>query len=247
MQCSTGDKGGLPNPATPPYSGYYVPDIVNNSNGYNTYVGANMWGDLNSTIVKVCGSSPANWTFTTNEADEGGAVQGYPSIQQLYSDWNGTTDGGVPVNAATVTSTFSAADPPDSRGNWEFAYDLWFWDGYSSDIMVWLDTSTSRGAASSYGGATIDNPNVVIDGVPYVLIHYGSGATPERMLVRQQNTTSGTINLTDIIKWLVGARYMPSTVEWSSIDLGWELCDTAGLTTNFTINGFSLTRSPVKP
>jgi hypothetical protein len=244
--CVTGDSDGLP------ISGaYHTPDIINNSNGYNTYVNINMWGNIDSTGDKLCGTGPGNWTFTTTEADgpDGGAVQGYPDVQQLYNDWNGTSDGNTPISqsgAPDVTSTFSTTDPPVSQGQWELAYDLWSSD-YPTDIMVWEDVATARGAISNYGGATIDNPDVVIDGVHYTLIHYGSGAQPERMLVAHTNVTSGSIDLRDIMLYMENAGLVPMDNEFTQIQLGWEVCDTDGVPASFGVNGFTLTRTPVEP
>ena len=138
--CVTGDQAILPT-----NNGYLDPADINNSNGYNTYLMSNVWGDLDiNNNIKLCGSSPSNWNVTVNAADAGdnnGNVQAYPDVQQLYTDW-GPSATSTPITALTgLTSTFSTVNPSNSIGQWESAYDLWF-DGYSSDIMIWEDTST---------------------------------------------------------------------------------------------------------
>ena len=239
--CVTGDQASLPTGGA-----YRDPTDINASNGFNTYVENNVWGDVDiHNNIKLCASSPSNWNITVNAADgpDGGAVQAYPNVQQLYDNW-GPSSAATPIaGGPTVTSTFSTVNPSDSIGQWESGYDLWF-DGYASDIMVWENTSTTRLADN---GATIDDPNVVIGGVSYTLMHYGSGAQPERMLVRHTNVNSGTENIQADMEYLQSIGDLPSTAGLTQVDFGWELCDTDSQTLTYAVNGYTLTRTPVQP
>jgi hypothetical protein len=247
VQC-VGYGGALPDPAPAGQDGYYDPTDINNSNGYNTYVNFQDTGNINTTNDKLCGSSPSSWNFNWDAADgpDGGAVQSYVAVQQLYNDWGNDSYTPLEGGPTSITSTFNTTNPSDSIGNWEMAYDLWF-ENYPSDVMIWENTSTARGIISSYGGATIDNPNVTIDGVSYTLIHYGSGAQPERMLVRNTNVNSGTENILADVQWLQANGYLPATDGLSQVNFGWEICDSDSQILNMAVNGYTLTRTPVQP
>jgi len=185
--------------------------------------------------------SDSAWSFSANAgaAADQGAVQAYPDVQSIFT---------LPTNTypplsgySSITSTFSSTNPPDSQGNWEEAYDIWL-GGYSNDIMIWVNTSDERGASSSYGGATIDG-QATIDGISYTLIHFGGGAQPERMLVMNTPENSGTVNIKDVLDYLIIAGDVPSTVGVAQINFGWEICHTDGATLNYALNSYGLSAS----
>ena len=166
-------------------------------------------------------------------------MQAYPDVQSIFTL---PTDTYPPLSGySSITSTFNATNPPDSQGNWEQAYDIWL-GGYSNDIMIWVNTSDERGASSSYGGATIDG-QATIDGISYTLIHYGTDAQPERMLVMNTPESSGTVNITDVLAYLQSIGDIPTGVGVSEVNFGWEICHTDGQTLNFALNSYSLSAS----
>ena len=206
------------------------PTDINSSDGYNTYVNNDgFWASGSTDSQVLCVTTPSKWSDTVNFGPAGyGGVQGYPDVQQLYNP-----------PPTTLTSQFNATDPPDSRGTWELAYDVWT-NNYTNDVMVWEDTSTSRLANN---GAVIDNPNVAIDGVSYTLMHYGTGAQPERMLVRKTTVTSGSEDITDDLNYLISIGDLPAGDGINQVDFGWEVCSTVG-TQVFTLNDFTMTSTP---
>ena len=251
------------------------PTDINNSNGFNTYVENDLFSNVNlgGSNLKICGTSPSNFNVTVGAGDaEGGEVQAYPDTQQLYNDWTGTSDGNTPIaqaGAPVVTSTFNITPPNASGANnqWEYAYDLWSSD-YNNDIMVWEYTTPARLEAN---GAVVINTNVVIDGVSYTLLQNGGctplsclavnktdGPQPEMMFVRNTNATTGSINADDFMKYIEANNPgtdnngtitggMPPDNNFSQVDFGWEICDTDGVNQTFTVNGYTLTRTPVEP
>jgi len=250
--CVTGDNSGLPASG----GAFDDPADINNSNGYNTYVEANVFSDFDlHNNIKLCGNSAGNWNMTWSAADGGdgggGAVQGYPDIQELYTDWGPNTSvGPTPISALTsLTSTFNTTNPSDSIGQWEMAYDLWF-NNYGSDIMIWENTSTARGIISNYGAANILNPNVSIDGNSYTLIDYCGQDTcplsqdPELMLVRNTNVNAGTENILDDLHWLQSNGYLGAGDALGQVDFGWEICDSDSQNLTMAVNSYTLTRTP---
>jgi len=221
------------------FPGYATPGI-SQSSIYTTYVQYQDVGVTNLTGT-MCdpAKSGAAWYFSGNAPNNGGAVQAFPDVQQLFTTPQNTYP---PFSGFhSITSTFNATNPPDSQGNWEQAYDIWL-GGYSNDIMIWVNTSDERGASSSYGGATIDG-QATIGGVSYTLIHYGGDAQPERMLVLNTPENSGTVDIKAALDYLVSIGDIPSTVGVSEINFGWEICHTDGATLNYALNSYSLTAS----
>jgi hypothetical protein len=226
---------------------YKDPDIYG-SNGYITYVEVNgSWQDPSNTNT-LCVQNASNWSITADYGPAGnGAVQGYPDTQEQFN----------PPDPTSLSSTFNITDPPDSQGNWEAAYDLWGnWgngDTNSADVMVWEDTSTARGLESSYGGATIQNTNAIIDGQSYTVIYYcgqtqncTASSDTEHMLVHNTNQTSGTENLQDDVNYLMSIGDL-SDNSIGQADFGWELCSTGTASVEspqtFTLNSYTLTGS----
>ena len=203
------------------------------SNGSSTYVendGAWQYSGDSQTLTVANDTTGMPWSDQVNFGPPGnGAVQGYPDIDQQFS--NGTP--------TTLTSTFNGSSPADNRGEWEMAYDLWGSWG-SSDIMVWENTSAARLLDN---GAAVQSSNLNIDGTSYWLLYYPASASPhsdtEHMLVRKTNVSSGTENLQVDVDVLAYLRDIPSTAI-SEADFGWEVCSTVGKQT-FTLNSYTLT------
>jgi len=226
--------------STSGFGPYYAPSIYQ-SYGSNTFVDYQDVGMSNLTGTMCNPNQQAtNWFLTANAADNGGAVQAYPDVQQLLS---GSGQGGFAALSSfnTLDAQWNTTSPRDNQGNWEEAFDIWL-GGYSSDIMIWTDTSNERGSSSSYGGATIDG-TATIDGVSYTLIHYGTGTDPERMLVMNTPEDFGSVSVADVLNYLISIGDIPSGVSVAQVNFGWEICHTDGLNLNYALNNYALTAS----
>ena len=256
----TGDQANLPGNGS--NGAWNDPTDINVSNGFNTYVENNVWGDADiNNNIKLCGTSPSHFNVTVGAGDAGdnnGTTQAYPNVQQLYDNWNGAPTPIAQAGAPVVTSTFNTTDAAKTSTNqWESAYDIWSSD-WNNDIMVWEDTTPARLADN---GAVVVNSNVVVDGVSYTLlqnggctplsclaVNKGDGPQPEMMFVNNNiNTTAGSINVDSFMKYLETNAGMPANNEFTQVDFGWEICDTDGVNQTFTVNGYTLTRTPVEP
>ena len=79
-----------------------TPRDINNSNGYNTYVAANVFSDFDlHNNIKLCGKQRQQ---LEHDVERGGCGrcrwwcrQGYPDIQQLYTDWVPNTSASTPT------------------------------------------------------------------------------------------------------------------------------------------------------
>ena len=272
----TGDQASLNGHGGQGSTAFNDPTDINNSNGFNTYVENNVWGDVDiNNNIKLCGTSPSNFNVTVGAGDAGdnnGTTQAYPIVPQLYTEWGPNTNIATPIaqaGAPVVTSTYDVTDPTKTSTNqWEAAYDLWS-DHYDNDIMVWVDTTPAR---LEDNGAVVINTNVNIDGVSYTLLQNGGctpmsclaanktdGPQPEMMFVRNTNAQVGSINADEFMKYVEAndpgtlnadgsvTGGMPPQNDFSQVDFGWEICDTDGVNQTFTVNGYTLTRTPVEP
>jgi hypothetical protein len=224
---------------------------INNSNGFNTYVENNVF-TASETVQGVCVTSPSKWSLNAavGPPDNGG-VQAYPDVAQQMNDWGSEGDN-PPLSALTdLTSTFNTTPPNIDKGNWEEAYDVWL-SSNNNEVMIWTDTSSSR---LSDNGATIVNPNVTFDGVSYTYQVYEQGTNQSSCglsvcgsidMVRNNPEASGTVDIRDVLNYLISVDAEPSNVAIGEIDFGWEICSTVG-TQTFAVNGYTLTRTPVQP
>jgi hypothetical protein len=241
-----GGGGGGVGSCTPAASGSLGPFAYSgivNSNGFNTYVGNNMWGANAGTTQTVCGDSPGKWTLTANAGPARyTGVQTYPDIQQLMNNWTGAGWGACgPSNCTdtpvaslkSLTSTFDISNPSPSQGVWEAAYDIWTSSG---ELMIWTSYSDVRLADN---GATITNPDVVVGGLHYTDMNY-RGGLPQMVL--HGNPSSGTVDILAVLKYWQSQGKLAANATIGQLDYGWEICSTVG-TQNFAVNGYTLSGS----
>jgi len=232
-RCTSSPSGSL---------GPFSSSNIANSNGYNTYVGNNMWAANSGTTQSVCGTGPGNWTITANAGPSGySGVQTYPDVQQLMNNWTGSSWGSCGASNCTdtplaklktLTSSYSITNPPVSVGNWQAAYDIWLNNSPRSEIMIWVYTSDSRGT----GGAQIIAPNVTVGGQQYRYQNYGGGL-PQMVLLTNQ--ASANIDILGVLNYLKTQGQVSDSATIGQIDFGWEICSTVG-TQTFSVNAFSL-------
>jgi hypothetical protein len=223
--------------------GAYGFQRITNSNGYNTYVANNMWAPNRGTAQIVCGTSPGNWTVTSNAGPHGySGVQTYPNVQQLFNDWTGAgwNDGphmtDTPLSALrSLRSTYRVVSPSPTIGRWEAAYDIWLDKTPNHEIMIWVVTSTGRGR----GGATVVDRDVSISGLAFTYENYRGGLP---ILALNTNQASGTIDVLAALKYLESIGQVSPTATLSQLDFGWEICSTVGAQT-FQVTDYSITAS----
>jgi hypothetical protein len=227
----------------------YRDNKIVNSNGFNTYVQNNMWGAQPGTIGRICAHSPGNWYLdTSTQRDDGGAVQTYPQIQQLFGGfcngtWNTCSNGAdsTPLSRLTkLTSSYAEQTPSTANGTgtWEVAYDIWLDNTPHTEIMVWLVTSAERGT----GGATVVTPNVSIGGQNFKYQVYG-GSLPQ--LVLTTNQPNATIDLLAVLRFLQGqqlggAPVVSAGATLTQLDFGIEICDTHGQNLHFSTSDYRI-------
>jgi hypothetical protein len=222
---------------------YNYPQITN-SNGYNTYVGNQLWGCGNG----ACGPetltaySPGQWSVTSTQAAGKTAVLTYPDVQQLFNDWSGSGFNGggnqtdTPISALHgLVGTYTENMHENGGTAAEAAYDIWTSSG---EIMIWVDTTTARGSG---GAAQVDTGT--LGGLPFTFYVYGgTGGLP--IIKLNTNQSSGTIDVLAALHWLQSKGYVASNATLSQVNFGWEICSTGGVAETFDITSYSLTATP---
>jgi hypothetical protein len=234
--------------------GPYSDPQITMSNGFDTYVANNCWGDP-SCRQTVSANDPGHWQVSADEPAGNTAVMTYPDVKQLTNDWCGTgwaANGGPACNNPTdtplsslslLTSTFTESMLHDPVTIAEAGYDIW--TNYSSDIMIWVD-NVNRGA----GGAQLLASNQVIGGQSFDVYQYGgqggeiifslNGSGGSGTFAQE---TSGTVDILATLRWVQSHGYA-SNISIGEIDFGWEICSTGGAPETFSVSSYSLDSTP---
>ena len=132
-----------------------------------------------------------------------------------------------------------------SGASYDAAYDLWT-NNNVDEVMVWEDWNNNGPIATTYDCNQLGvsgcpfATNVSIDGVTYDVFQGNYGHNTISFL-RTSKTTSGSVNLLDLMNWLVGQGKLDSAT-FSTADFGVEITKTVGSQT-FTVNSYSLSTS----
>lgn len=226
--------------------GPYSYSRITNSNGYNTYVGNQMWG---CGTPGSCGPQtltaygPDRWSVTSTQRAGGTAVLSYPDVQQLFNDWTGRGWNGplqpgqavtdTPVSALrSLQGTYAESMGANVGTAAQAAYDIWTSSG---EAMIWTDATRLRGT----GGAVKAGAGR-IGGRPFTLYLYG-GPHGLPIIKLDAALRQGTVDILDGLRWLQRAGHLAPNATISQVNFGWEICSTGGRTETFRITRYALT------
>jgi hypothetical protein len=191
------------------------------------YVHNNMW---NSAKYIPCTStlyafSHDQWRVVTkmNNKMGDGAVKTYPNVHRDYPS--------VPVgDFESITSTFAETSP--RVGIYNVAFDLWI-NGIATpdctEIMIWTENFNQVP-----GGRYVED--AAFDGRTYkVYKRSGSGYIA---FVATANFTPGTVNLLDIMKWVMAKGWLSDKSKLNQICYGAEMVSTDDAEATFQVNAF---------
>ncbi len=198
-----------------PDAGYYVHNNIWNGAKYSP---------CTSTLYA---SSHSNWYVVAkmNNKKGDGAVKTYPNVHKDYDR--------VPVGSFdSITSTFAETSP--HVGIYNFAYDIWL-NGIATpgctEIMLW-----SENFHQVPGGRYVQDATFA--GRTYKV--YKNPDSGYIAFVATTNFTSGTVNLLDIMKWVIAKSWLPSKSTLNQICFGVEIVSTDDADATFQVTAFSL-------
>jgi hypothetical protein len=221
--------------------GPYVYRQITNANGYDTYVGNNMWGAGGSGMTQTLTAvGPGKWYVVANAAAGNTGVLSYPETQQLFNNWSGSgwndgpTETNTPISRLEqLKSTFAENMNANPGTDAEAAYDIWLSNTSGPDeIMIWTD-NVNRGT----GGATQIGSGI-FGGQKWTLLQYHGS---EVIWSIDANEQSGAVDILDMLRDLQSRGLASASAAITQIDFGFEICSTGGVPETFSVSSYSLT------
>jgi hypothetical protein len=231
-----------------------------NSNGYNSYIANNCWGDPNCQQT-LSANSFGDWRVTANEPAGNGSVRTAPEAQQQFNNWCpgsktwsnltqngcGSNEGKTPISALSqLTSTYAESTPHNSQTIAQWAWDNWLDNdsGYPDEVMVWVD---NNGRCNSGSFGTQVHAPVSIAGQEWTPHRYpdssefiwsldgpgGAGTCAQQ--------ASGTVDLLALLKWMQANGFAAPGATLSLMDGVFEICSTGGAPETFRVSSYSVT------
>jgi hypothetical protein len=202
-----------------------------NVNGYTIY--NNIWGDGYGTQC-LWANSQSDWGVWANHPNYGG-IKSYPNVEKKVN----YTVSSMP----DITASFNTTSP--NWGAYNTAFDIWY-DNYAYEIMLWVNWQGSVGPISyNYGcngypsTACPSATNVYVGGHTWNVYRGHNGSNVVYSFLRTSNTTSGTVNITEISKWLANNSYFGWNTNLHSIQFGWEITSCSG-GADFRVSSYSV-------
>lgn len=200
-------------------------------NGYTIY--NNIWGGGAGTQC-LWANSQSDWGVWANHPNSDG-IKSYPNVEKKVN----YTVSSMP----DITASFNTTSP--NWGAYNTAFDIWY-DNYAYEIMLWVNWQGDLGPISyNYGCSGYPRTacpsayNVYVGGHTWNVYRGHNGSNVVYSFLRTSNTTSGTVNITEISKWLVNNSYFSSNTNLHSIQFGWEITSSSG-GADFRMNSYSV-------
>lgn len=190
------------------------------TNGYTIY--NNIWGDGYGTQC-LWANSQSDWGVWANHPN-GGGIKSYPCVEKKVN----YTVSSMP----DITASFNTSSP--NWGAYNTAFDIWY-NNNAYEIMLWVNWQGDIGPISyNYGcngypsTACPSAYNVNVGGHTWNVYSGSNGANIVYSFLRTSNTTSGTVNITEISKWLANNGYFAQSTNLQNIQFGWEITSSSG-------------------
>ena len=202
----------------------YTPHSTANVNGYTVTGASNTNGN------------PASFSVMLNANSSNKNVIGFPADQcLLYS----------PTMPSDLTSSYDITPPAGSGLDYEFAYDIWIntpanlessdaWTG-QTEIMYWVYNNGQRPATGT------GSPIATLPGgaaLWYCSTSCDNYSEPIISIVAPENTTSGTLNVTNLVNELHSLGYDTAQTGIIDVEFGIEAPYGGGKT--FRVNSLSV-------
>jgi hypothetical protein len=199
------------------------------------YVHNNIWNADEAGPETLYACSYKNWYVTSTQPDTT-SVKAYPNVHLDIDNLDG-----LPIsNYAAITSTFAATAP--DVGIYNVAYDLWLdgvgWGNGTTEIMIWTE---NRGQVPL--GNTVP-PQMTFGGEQYDVYRYTSssdGGVQVITLLATEAQTSGSLDLKEILNWIVDEAWISADATINQIGYGVEICSTEDQPATFYFTDFSVT------
>ncbi|MGV9556054.1 glycoside hydrolase family 12 protein [Streptomyces sp. NPDC003401] len=176
-------------------------------NGYTLY--NNIWGSGAGSQC-VWANSGTNWGVWANHPNTGG-IKSYPNSKKVINK--------TITSLASLTSSYKVTVP--SSGAYNSSYDIWDTD-HDYEIMLWVNKTGAVGPLGTSQG------NVTLGGHTWT-VHKGSnGANEVFSFIRTSNSSSGTVNILPILKWIKDTKGWMGNETIGDVQFGFEITSSSG-------------------
>jgi hypothetical protein len=216
--------------ATSGNCGPYRATQITLSNGFNTYVGNNMWGCGNGNCgpQRTSANGPGDWQTVSNQANGNTAVLTYPEVAQVFTNTSNVDP--LVSSFKAIRSDFAENMHVNRNTDAEAAYDVWL-DSAPHEVMIWVDNKNrGNGGARKVGSATIYGQNFTI---------YKNGSD-ETIVSLNGNEQAGRVHILATLRYLTKKGFLPQGERVGQVDFGWEICSTGGVPETFTVSHYTL-------
>ncbi|MBN1411713.1 MAG: hypothetical protein JW969_12775 [Spirochaetales bacterium] len=177
----------------------------------------NVWGSgAGYQNLWVC--SYYNWGIYCNHPYGSGNVKSYPSVRKVINQRLSS------ISQLKSTCTYTL---PGS-GTWNAAYDIWC-DGMACEVMVWTYRKNQIPLGTYQTNVTVGGNNC------NVYKGYSKNGLVVTF-VRTSNTTSGYVNIKDVLNWVKNRGWF-GDVTVRQVEFGFEVVQCTG---EFKLRGYSL-------
>ncbi|MFJ9739820.1 hypothetical protein [Streptomyces sp. NPDC101166] len=187
-------------------------------NGYTLY--NNIWGSGFGSQC-VWANSGTNWGVWANHPNTGG-IKSYPDSKKVINKR---------ISAlSSFTSNYNVTVP--SSGAYNTSYDIWDTD-HDYEIMLWVNKTGPVGPLGSSQGT------VTLGGHTWTVYKGDNGSNEVFSFIRTSNSTSGTVNILPIVKWIKDTKHWFGDETIGDVQFGFEITSSAG-GLNFTANNLTV-------
>jgi len=190
-------------------------------NGYTLY--NNIWGSGAGSQC-IWANSGTNWGVWANHPNTGG-IKSYPNSDKVINK--------SITSLGALSSSYNVSVP--SSGAYETAYDIWD-TNHKYEIMLWMNKTGAVGPLGTSQG------NATLGGHTWTVYKGNNGSNDVFSFVRTSNSSSGTVDVLPILKWIKDTKGWFGNVTIGDFQFGFEITSSSG-GLNFTVNSESVSSS----
>ncbi|GAA2767396.1 hypothetical protein GCM10010103_64380 [Streptomyces paradoxus] len=192
-----------------------------NLSGYTLY--NNIWGSGAGSQC-IWANSGTNWGVWANHPNTGG-IKSYPNQTKAINK--------SITSLGSLSSSYNVSVP--SSGAYNTSYDIWDTD-HDYEIMLWVNKTGPVGPLGSSQGT------VSLGGHSWNVFKGTNGANEVFSFIRTSNSSSGTVNILPILKWIKDTKKWMGNETIGDVQFGYEVTSSSG-GLNFTTNNLTVSSS----
>ncbi|MFC8142725.1 hypothetical protein ACFUKV_13385 [Streptomyces paradoxus] len=192
-----------------------------NLNGYTLY--NNIWGSGAGSQC-IWANSGTNWGVWANHPNTGG-IKSYPNQTKAINK--------SITSLGSLSSSYNVSVP--SSGAYNTSYDIWDTD-HDYEIMLWVNKTGAVGPIGTSQGS------VSLGGHSWNVFKGTNGANEVFSFIRTSNSSSGTVNILPILKWIKDTKKWMGNETIGDVQFGYEVTSSSG-GLNFTTNNLTVSSS----